>query len=152
MTVRDFPWEPPQAGSEVEHLVGALDRLRTTFRWKVDALDAAGLRTRIGASSLTLGGLLKHLAFVEDFTFTVKLRGRSPGPPWETADWDAVPRWDFVSAADDPPSSSMRSGRKPSHGPGRGSTRRWPTAASTISSTSRPTTAATPACAGSCAT
>ena len=36
------PWEPPFAGTEVEHLVGALDRLRTTFRWKADALDAAG--------------------------------------------------------------------------------------------------------------
>ena len=47
--------------------MGALDRLRTTFRWKADGLDAAGLRARVGASSLTLGGLLKHLAFVEDY-------------------------------------------------------------------------------------
>ncbi|MFL6084373.1 MAG: hypothetical protein ACJ74F_14450 [Mycobacterium sp.] len=28
----DTPWEPPLAGSDLEHLVGALDRLRTTFR------------------------------------------------------------------------------------------------------------------------
>ena len=75
----ETPWEPPLAGTEVEHLVGALDRLRTTFRWKADDLDAAGLQTRIGASSLTLGGLLKHLAFVEDYTFTTKLRGEPPG-------------------------------------------------------------------------
>lgn len=54
----------PLAGTEAEHLVGALDRLRTTFRWKADDLDSAGLQTRIGASSLTLGGLLKHLARV----------------------------------------------------------------------------------------
>jgi hypothetical protein len=27
----DTPWEPPLAGTELEHLVGALDRLRTTF-------------------------------------------------------------------------------------------------------------------------
>ena len=33
MSENDMPWEPPLAGSEVEHLVGALDRLRTTFRW-----------------------------------------------------------------------------------------------------------------------
>ena len=103
MTSSDFPWEPPLAGTELEHLVGALDRLRTTFRWKADGLDTAGLQTRVGASSLTIGGLLKHLAFVEDFTFTVKLAGKSPGPPWETADWDAVPDWDFVPAADDAP-------------------------------------------------
>ncbi len=45
----DTPWEPPLAGTEVEHLVGALDRQRTTFRWKADGLDATGLRTRVGA-------------------------------------------------------------------------------------------------------
>jgi len=39
----DTPWEPPLAGTESEHLFGALDRLRATFRWKVDGLDAAGL-------------------------------------------------------------------------------------------------------------
>ncbi len=99
----DFPWEPPLAGTEVEHLVGALDRQRTTFRWKAAGLDVAGLRVTVGASTLTLGRLLKHLAFVEDFTFTIKMRGSSPGPPWETVDWDANPGWDFRSAADDSP-------------------------------------------------
>jgi hypothetical protein len=99
----DFWWEPPLAGTETEHLVGALDRLRATFRWKADDLDAAGLGTTIGASSLTLGALLKHLAFVEDLTFTVKLRGESPGPPWEAVDWEAHPGWDFASAAGDTP-------------------------------------------------
>ena len=83
MTDSDTPWEPPLAGTETEHLVGALDRLRTTFRWKADGLDAAGLQTRIGASSLTLGGLLKHLACVEDYIFTTKLRGEPLGAPWD---------------------------------------------------------------------
>ena len=87
MTDSDYPWEPPFAGTEVEHLVGALDRLRTTFRWKADDLDAAGLRTRIGASSLTLGGLLKHLAVQEDYAFTVKLTGEPMGAPWDLTDW-----------------------------------------------------------------
>jgi hypothetical protein len=103
MTAGDFPWEPPLAGTELEHLVGALDRLRTTFRWKADDLDAAGLRTRIGASSLTLGGLLKHLAFVEDFQSTVKLSGQAPGEPWNGVDWDTEPEWPFTSAAADSP-------------------------------------------------
>ncbi|MBY8851608.1 DinB family protein, partial [Saccharothrix sp. MB29] len=83
--------------------VGALDRLRTTFRWKADDLDDAGLRTRVGRSSLTLGGLLKHLAFVEDDVFTSRLRGESPGPPWDTAPRDAADDWSFASAADDTP-------------------------------------------------
>ena len=97
------PWEPPLAGTEAEHLTGALDRLRTTFRWKADGLDAAGLRTRIGASSLTLGGLLKHLARVEAEIFHYKLSGTPLGAPWNSAPWDTDPDWDFNSAADDSP-------------------------------------------------
>jgi hypothetical protein len=96
------PWEPPLAGTEEEHLLGALERLRTTFRWKADGLDAAGLRARIGASALTLGGLLKHLAVVEDFTFTDKLRGEPIGEPWEST-WRGGLDWPFTSAADDTP-------------------------------------------------
>src|SRR5258705_6433041 len=103
MTNRDTPWEPPVAGTEVEHLVGALDRQRTTFRWKADDLDAAGLQTRIGASSLTLGGLLKHLAAQEDYAFATKLTGEPLGAPWDATGWDTDPDWEFSSAANDPP-------------------------------------------------
>ncbi|MFC7479811.1 DUF664 domain-containing protein [Luedemannella flava] len=98
----DHPWEPPPAGTETEHLLAALNRLRTTFRFKADDLDAAGLNTRVGASSLTLGGLLKHLALVEDYTFTTKLSGASIGEPWETI-WRDGDDWVFRSAADDTP-------------------------------------------------
>jgi hypothetical protein len=75
--VVDPPWVPPLAGSEVDPLVGSLDRLRATFRWKAGGLVADGLTVRIGASALTLGALLKHLAFVEDFSFATTLRGQS---------------------------------------------------------------------------
>src|SRR4051812_49757925 len=78
------PWEPPMAAGEVEHIVGALERLRATFRWKADGLTAEQLRIGIGASALTIGGLLKHLAFAEDYMFTTKLRGDSPGEPWDS--------------------------------------------------------------------
>ena len=97
------PWEPPLAGTETEQLLGALDRLRTTFRWKAGGLDAAGLRVRVGASSLTLGGLLKHLAAVEDHMFRTKLRGEPLGEPWAGFGWDGSTDWDFTSAADDTP-------------------------------------------------
>jgi uncharacterized damage-inducible protein DinB len=102
MTEPDPPWEPPLAGTEVEHLLGALDRLRTTFRWKADGLDAAGLQTRIGASALTIGGLLKHLASVEDDISTRRLSGARIGEPWESV-WAGDDDWAFTSAADDPP-------------------------------------------------
>ncbi|MGP3915106.1 mycothiol transferase [Nonomuraea sp. 10N515B] len=103
MTNSDYWWEPPLAGTEAEHLVGALDRLRATFRWKADDLDAAGLQTRIGASSLTLGGLLKHLAHVEEQIFSSRLSGAPLGAPWNAGDWDNDPDWDFNSAAKDTP-------------------------------------------------
>src|SRR6266516_3434016 len=66
-------------------------------------LDAGRLQTRIGASTLTLGGLLKHLAFVEDYTFTYKLRGEPPGAPWDPKAWDGDKDWEFTSAAGDTP-------------------------------------------------
>ena len=97
------PWEPPLAGTETEHLLASLDRLRTTFRWKAGGLDAVGLQARIGASSLTLGSLLKHLALVEDFYSTTKLSGTSIGEPWESTYRFDVEDWQFLSAADDAP-------------------------------------------------
>jgi hypothetical protein len=103
MTNSDYPWEPPLAGTEAEHLTGALERMRTTFRWKADDLDAAGLAARIGASPLTLGGLLKHLALCEDFMFTTKLSGAPIGAPWEGSGLDRDDDWEFTSAADDSP-------------------------------------------------
>ncbi|MFB7724800.1 DUF664 domain-containing protein [Nocardia sp. NPDC056100] len=103
MTSSATPWEPPLAGTEAEQLIGALERLRTTFRWKTDDLDSAGLAVRIGASALTLGGLLKHLARAEDEMFTAKLSGAPVSPPWDTVDWKTAPDWDFESAAADTP-------------------------------------------------
>jgi len=98
----DTPWEPPLAGTELEHLVGALDRLRTTFLWKTDDLEAVGLQARVGASSMTLGGLLKHMAINEDSMFTRKLSGESVGEPWESL-WDGTDDWEFTSAANNTP-------------------------------------------------
>jgi hypothetical protein len=99
------PWEPPLAGTEVEHLLEALDRQRATFRWKADGLDAAGMKTKIGASALTIGGLLKHLAVVEDEKFTVWLSGAPLGEPWVSLggppDGDDADEWVFGSAAND---------------------------------------------------
>ncbi|MBV1851297.1 mycothiol transferase [Catellatospora tritici] len=101
--IDDYPWEPPLAGTEAEHLTGALDRLRTTFRFKADDLDPAGLRTRVGVSTLTLGGLLKHLALVESYTFTKKLSGEPIGAPWDSLGHDGSDDWEFTTAAEDSP-------------------------------------------------
>jgi uncharacterized damage-inducible protein DinB len=101
--VTTSPWEPPLAGTEVEHVIGSLERLRATFRWKADGLDADGLSTRIGASELTLGNLLKHLALVEDHIFTVRLTGEPFPEVPSVVGHDGSDDWEFGSAAGDSP-------------------------------------------------
>jgi len=99
----ETPWEPPLAGPEAEQVIGALDRLRWTFRWKTDGLYAAGLAQRVGASQLTLGRLLKHLAAVEDDMFHRKLAGEPLPSVWDDNGWDDDDDWEMTSAdADDP--------------------------------------------------
>jgi uncharacterized damage-inducible protein DinB len=95
--------EPPLTGDEVATLVGYLDFQRATFAWKCSGLDAEGLQATVGVSSMTLGGMLKHLALVEDSWFSEKLHAREPQPPWDTVDWEADPDWEWHSAADDTP-------------------------------------------------
>ncbi|WP_350281488.1 DinB family protein [Kribbella sp. HUAS MG21] len=99
--------EPPIAGSEIDTLLGALERNRRTFAWKCGNLDAAGLNKQHPPSTVTLGGLLKHLALVEDEYFTGRLLGKELGAPWDTVDWDAFPDWEWSSAADDSPEELM---------------------------------------------
>ncbi len=95
--------EPPLAGDEAATLLGFLDYQRATLAWKCAGLDAAGLSATVGASSMTLGGLLKHLAYVEDDWFSRVLRGHDPQPPWDSADWRSDPDWDWHSAGRDDP-------------------------------------------------
>jgi uncharacterized damage-inducible protein DinB len=95
--------EPPQAADEIATVLGFLDYQRATLAWKCEGLDAAGLTATVGASSMTLGGLLKHLTYVEDLWFSRWLHGRDKAPPWDAVDWEADPDWDWHSAADDTP-------------------------------------------------
>jgi len=94
---------PPLAGDEAATLVAFLELQRATLAWKCEGLDAAGLAATVAPSSMTLGGLLKHLTYVEDLWCSRVLHGRSPEPPWDTVDWDADVDWDWHSAADDTP-------------------------------------------------
>jgi uncharacterized damage-inducible protein DinB len=95
--------EPPLVADETDTLLGFLDYQRATLAWKCAGLDAAGLRTTTAASTMTLGGLLKHLAYVEDSWFCRSLHAMDRRPPWDAVDWTADPDWDWHSAADDTP-------------------------------------------------
>lgn len=107
ITDSEIPREPPLAGDEAATLLGSLERQRRTLAWKCGGLDAAGMRATVGTSTITLGGLLKHLALVEADYFTWRLHGRDPGPPWNSVDWDSDPNWEWHSAGEDTPEQLM---------------------------------------------
>jgi len=89
--------EPSATADEVEMLLFA------QFAWKAGGLDAAGLSQPHPPSTMTLGGLVKHLAFVEVYYTWRDLDGEPPGAPWLKENFDSDPEWIWKSAADDPP-------------------------------------------------
>jgi uncharacterized damage-inducible protein DinB len=91
------------AGDEAATLLGFLDYQRATLAWKCSDLDAAGLRATTAASTMTLGGILKHMALVEYGWFSESLHGREYAPPWDAVDWEADPDWEWRTAAADSP-------------------------------------------------
>ena len=95
--------EPPLAADELATLLGFLDYQRATLGWKCAGLDATAMLATVGVSSMTLGGLLKHMTYVEDLWFSRWFGGHDPAPPWDTVDWKAEPDWEWHSAADDGP-------------------------------------------------
>ncbi len=99
--------EPAMTPSEDEMLVFALDRSRAQFAWKSGGLDAAALNRTFPPSTMTLGGMLKHLAFVDDWT-AVRLVAHPMPEPWAGVDWDAEPEWPWSSAAGDSPDELYR--------------------------------------------
>src|SRR3954470_9073517 len=109
------PPGPPAAGDEAATLLGSLERQRAIFAWKCGGLDAAGMKATVGASSMTLGGLVKHVTLVEADYFARRLWGRDPGAPWNTVDWDADPDWEWRTAADDEPGERLRVWRETVH-------------------------------------
>ena len=76
---------------------------------------------------MTLGGMLKHLAYVEDWWLNQVYAGNPEPEPWASVDWKADPDWDWHSADPDsaerarvvprPYGGGLRPGPR---------TRRWP--------------------------
>ncbi len=99
----DARTNPPLDGDEVTTVRAFLDYHRDTLRWKVDGLSQAQLAQPLEPSTMTLGGMVKHLALVESNWFEVVLAGGDYMPPFDTVDWDADADWDWHSAVDDTP-------------------------------------------------
>ncbi len=103
MTDSDGRVEPPPAGDEFAVLAGFLDYQRGTLAWKTRGLDADALQVTVAATTMTLGGLLKHLAFVEEMWCSRRLFGRGWSETFADVDWDDDPDWEWHSALGDSP-------------------------------------------------
>jgi uncharacterized damage-inducible protein DinB len=99
--------DPDTKGDELTLLSQFLDYHRATLVWKVSGLDRQQLGTRLEPSALTLAGLVKHMALVEDSWFGQVLLGRDEGEPWASVDWDDDPDWEFRTAVDDDPDALL---------------------------------------------
>ena len=95
--------DPEYQASELAMLGQYLDYHRATLMMKAGGLDGEGWRARVGASELTLAGLVKHLALVEDDWFTRFLLGREEPEPWASAPWDDDRDWEFHTAPGESP-------------------------------------------------
>jgi uncharacterized damage-inducible protein DinB len=94
---------PPAAAGEADTLVGYLNYQRDTLRWKCSGLDAEQLSIALPPSSLTLGGLLKHMAVVEAGWLNRFFAGGIAKPSWFDDMDEAVPDWEFATARDATP-------------------------------------------------
>jgi uncharacterized damage-inducible protein DinB len=102
-TPDDTRTEPAFSLGEADMLSAFLDYHRRTLLMKVEGLGQAQLAQRIPTSTLTLAGLLKHMALVEDSWFTERFAGQAMPAPFADVDWDADPDWEFHTAVDDSP-------------------------------------------------
>ncbi len=86
---------PPYAGDERATLAGFLDFQRATLEWKCNGLTDEQLRQRpLPTSAMSLLGLVRHLADVEQNWFRVSLDGQTAswhywdrGPDHSDTDW-----------------------------------------------------------------
>ena len=97
--------DPPQRGTEAELLYAFLDYQRATLGRKTSGLDAEQLARTLPPSTMTLAGMIKHLALVEDYWFSYVFAGNEDAPVFRDVDWDADPDWEWHSAIADEPAA-----------------------------------------------
>jgi uncharacterized damage-inducible protein DinB len=92
--------DPDLSGDEYTLLTQFLDYHRATLVQKASGLTAEQRTATLGPSSLTLAGLVHHLAVVEDGWFGCTLLGLPPADWYANAPWDDDPDWEFTVAPD----------------------------------------------------
>ncbi|HEV2106722.1 MAG TPA: DinB family protein [Thermomicrobiales bacterium] len=81
--------EPPFAAPPKEMVEAFLDYQRATLLWKIDGLSDEDLRRSFPPSTMTLLGMVKHLAYVERWWFGIVFAGVDLPDPWTKEDPDA---------------------------------------------------------------
>lgn len=76
-------------------LVEYLEYQRETVLSKTSGLTQVQLGQAHPPSNLTLGGLLYHLSFVEEYWIEFRFAGLPEREPWASVDWDDDPNWEF---------------------------------------------------------
>jgi len=102
------PEDPPRTGGEHDILMSFIDYFRTVLTRKCAGLSAEQLQVTAADSSLTLGRLMRHMAFVEDHWFRFVLLGDELPAPWTSADWNAQPDWEMDTASEFSPAELGR--------------------------------------------
>lgn len=102
VSVDDGGAEPVQ-GDEATVLLAVLDRQRAALRRRCMGLSREQLNRTLAPSSMTLAGLLKHLALVESVSFSEDLCDEPLIAPFDTVDWTADVDWEWHTAAQDDP-------------------------------------------------
>jgi len=92
------PVRPPITADERTLLCAYLDAQRAAIVRKAEGLTREQLAHTTAASSLTLAGLVHHLALVEDGWFRTFFLGEEPAPAWRGVDWEADPDYEFRTA------------------------------------------------------
>jgi uncharacterized damage-inducible protein DinB len=100
--------DPDPTGPELDQLTAFLDFQRETILLKAGDLDAGQLSRTLPPSSLTLGGLLNHLALVEDSWFRERFAGLPGDELWRDVDWAADRDFEFRTAKDVDPDELRR--------------------------------------------
>lgn len=100
MDWRELPYAECLRGDDAEMLLFAVDRVRRQFAWKTGGLTTDQLRHQHPPSTMTLAGLIKHLAFVED-GFTAVAAEQPLGELWDSRSWVENDKWGWESAVTD---------------------------------------------------
>jgi len=99
-TAGDAPPLPQLDRSANEHttLTDMLDFYRTVLQRKTWGLHDHQLSQALPPSEITIGGLVLHMALVEDHWFDHRFHGNDEREPWASIPWGDDRDWEFHNA------------------------------------------------------